>query len=62
MSDRQIDRVFDIMESGGIGEALFEAPDLSFDWHGEVVLKLLGYQAVSKVLKVMRVPFRSAII
>jgi len=57
LSDRQIDRAFDIIKSDGINESLLEAEGLSFDWHGEVVLRLMGYRAVSKVLNVVKTPF-----
>ncbi len=58
LSDGQVDRVFDIITSNGIDEALLKAEGLSFDWHGEVMLRLLRERAVSKVMGVMRVPLR----
>ncbi len=45
------------MVTYGIGEALMAADDLSFDWHGRTVLKLMGHQAISRVLKAMKRPF-----
>jgi len=57
LSDRQIDRMFDIIKSNGIDEVLLKAEDLSFDWHGEVVLRLLGHRVVSKALEMMKIPF-----
>ena len=57
LSDRQVDRAFDIIKSDGIDESLLETEGLSFDWHGEVVLRLMGYRAVSKILNVVRAPF-----
>ena len=57
LSDRHIDRVFDIIESNGIDEALLKAEDLSFDWHGEAVLRLMGHRAISKALEMMKMPF-----
>jgi len=57
MSDRQIDRIFDIIRSSGIDEALLKADDLSFDWHGRVVLRLIGHRALSKAIKAMKLPF-----
>jgi len=57
LSDRQIDRIFDIMESTNIDEALLKAGDFSFDWHGKALLKLLGQTAVSKAIGVMKIPF-----
>ena len=58
LSDRQIDRIFDIIKSSGIDEALLKADDLSFDWHGEVILRLLGHRVLSKAIEVMKIPFR----
>ena len=59
LNDRHIERVFDIIKSKGIDEALLKADDLSFDWHGEVILKLLGQRVLSKAIEVMKVPFRA---
>ena len=58
LSDKQVDRIFDIIKSNGIDEALLKADDLSFDWHGEVILRLLGHRVLSKAIEVMKVPFR----
>jgi len=57
LNDRQIDRIFDIIISNGIDEALLKADDLSFDWHGEVVLRLLGHRVLSKAIEAMKIPF-----
>ena len=57
LSDTQIDRIFDIIQSNGIDEALLRDDDLSFDWHGGVVLRLIGHQALSKVIKTVKLPF-----
>jgi len=57
LSDQQIDRIFGIIKSSGIDEALLKANDLSFDWHSEVVFRLMGHKAVSKAIKVMKIPF-----
>jgi flavin-dependent dehydrogenase len=58
LSDRQIDQAFDIIKSNGIVEAMLKAEDLSFDWHGKSIIRLLGYRALSKVIKVMKMPFQ----
>jgi len=59
LSDRQIDRIFEIIKAGGIDEALLKAEDLSFDWHGRTIIRLLKYQMVAKTLEVIKLPFRS---
>ena len=56
LNDWQIDRVFDIILSNGIDEALLKTEDLSFDWHSMVVLKLMKHAAVSKALGIMKLP------
>ncbi len=58
LNDSQIDRIFDIIKSNGIDEALLKADDLSFDWHGEAILRLLGHRVLSKAIEVMKIPFR----
>ncbi len=56
LSDRQVDRVFDIMKSDGIDKALADTEELSFDWHGEGMLRMVGYGALSRVMRVMKLP------
>ncbi len=58
LSDRQLDRIFEIIKSNGIDEALLKAKDLSFDWHSRAVLRLVGHRAVAKALEIMKMPFR----
>jgi len=49
LSDTKVDRAFDIIKANGIDQAFMEAKDLTFDWHGEVILRLLGHQVLSKI-------------
>lgn len=58
LSDRQIDRIFEIMESSNVDEALLKAGEFSFDWHGKALLQILGHTAVSKAIGVIKIPFR----
>jgi len=55
LSDKQIDRIFDIIKSNGIDEALLKAPDLSFDWHSRAVLRLIRHRALFTAI--MKIPF-----
>ena len=59
LSDKQIDRIFEIVKASGIDEALLKAKDLSFDWHGRAILRLMGHQVVSRAIDVMKIPFRA---
>ena len=59
LSDRQIDRIFGTVKANGIDKALLEAKDLSFDWHGKAILKLIGYKVVSETIDLVKLPFRA---
>ena len=59
MSDAQIDRAFDIIKSSGIDDALLKAEEVSFDWHGELILRLVGHQLLARAIGVAKIPFRS---
>ena len=60
MNEGQIDRIFTIIKSGGIDEALLKAKDISFDWHSRTIMSLLKYQMVTRTLKIIKLPFRSS--
>lgn len=57
LNDKQIDRLFDIIKSNGIDEALLKADDMTVDWHSDVVLRLLGHKVLSEAMRVMKIPF-----
>jgi digeranylgeranylglycerophospholipid reductase len=59
LSERQINRIFEIIKSGSIDEAMLKAKDLSFDWHSKTILRLVKYQMVARTMKVIKLPFRS---
>ena len=59
LSDKQLDRIFEIIKANGIDEALLKARDLSFDWHSKAILRLLGHAVISKPIEVMRIPFKT---
>lgn len=59
LSNNQIDRIFNIIKDNGIDEALLKARDLSFDWHSQAILMLLGRTVVSKALGVIKLPFQA---
>ncbi len=45
LTNHQIDKIFDIIESRGIHRSLLQSPDLSFDWHGDIILEGLKHLA-----------------
>ena len=58
LNDRQVDRMLDIIESNGILETLLRAEDLSFDWHGGVVQRVIRHGVLIKAIEAMKIPFR----
>jgi len=59
LSDRQIDRIFDIIKSSSIDKALLSMDDLSFDWHGEIIMRVLKQQTWSQAINaVLEVPLQ----
>jgi geranylgeranyl reductase family protein len=60
LSEKQVDRIFDIVKSGNIDEAMLKAKDLSFDWHSKTIIRLLRHQMVARTMKILRMPFRSS--
>ena len=53
LSDGQVDRAFDIVQSSGIDKVLLESEDLSFDSHGKVILSLIKHGLLSKIGRVV---------
>jgi geranylgeranyl reductase family protein len=57
LDDHRLDQLFDILKANHIDEALLEARDISFDWHSQAILMLLGRAVVAKVMGIIRIPF-----
>lgn len=56
LSDSQIERIFDIIITCRLERDLLAMKELSFDWHGRVILALLRQRAISSVARVSRRP------
>jgi len=59
LSNRQIDRLFEVIKAGGIDEALLKSEEVSFDWHGRTIVQLLKYRMVARTLNVLKFPFKT---
>jgi flavin-dependent dehydrogenase len=57
LSDRQIDRLFEIVEKRGIDKALLKT-GVSFDWHAGTIMRLLTYQVVAATIGRIKMPFK----
>jgi flavin-dependent dehydrogenase len=58
LSDRQIDKLFASIEASDMAGVLLKDGQVSFDWHGSGLLRILGSAAVSKVASSLKRPFR----
>jgi digeranylgeranylglycerophospholipid reductase len=52
LSDRQIEGIFNMLDSSGIAEALLNSGDLSFDWHSNLILAGLRRSSAYPLLKI----------
>ena len=57
LSDGQVDRVFGLLESTGIMEQLRQAEELSFDWHADVIARVMGQRLFARAIKSVRGTF-----
>jgi digeranylgeranylglycerophospholipid reductase len=62
LSERQIERLFQLTKAGGIDEDLLKAEDVSFDWHGRTIMKLLKYRMITRTLGRVKPPSKTQII
>jgi len=61
LSDRRIDRIFDLVEDQGIVDTLITDTEVSFDWHSKAVSKLVGHQLIARAVNVVKHPFPTRI-
>jgi geranylgeranyl reductase family protein len=60
LSDRQIERIFNILDSSGVAEALLRSGDFSFDWHSGTILAGLRRSSAYPWLRMRHLLFREA--
>ena len=60
LSDRQIEGVFNILNSDGMTETLLNSGDFSFDWHSRLILAALSRSSAYPLLKIKQLLFREA--
>ena len=60
LSDRQIERIFNILDSSGAAEALLRSGDFSFDWHSGTILAGLRRSCAYPWLRMRHLLFREA--
>ena len=60
LSDRQIETAFGILSQGGLIEDMLDEEELTFDWHGRVILSLARRRVLARVSEVLQMPIRIA--
>jgi flavin-dependent dehydrogenase len=60
LSDGQVDRIFDIIKTNGLERALMDMKELSFDWHGKIIMTLLRQRALTGVSRLLKRPLPGA--
>jgi flavin-dependent dehydrogenase len=58
LNDWHFNRMFDVIKSSGLDEALLKADDVSPDWHSTAIFKLMGHGVLAKAISAMKIPFR----
>jgi digeranylgeranylglycerophospholipid reductase len=57
LSDRQVNRIFGLLESTGTIEELRQAEELSFDWHADVIAKVMGQKLFASAINSVKRSF-----
>jgi geranylgeranyl reductase family protein len=51
LSDHQIEKIFNSLDSNGMAKALLNSDDFSFDWHSKLILAILRHSSTYPLLK-----------
>jgi flavin-dependent dehydrogenase len=49
LDDKQIENIFDIVRANNIYEAILQSPDFSFDWHGDLISRVLKNESLARM-------------
>jgi digeranylgeranylglycerophospholipid reductase len=60
LSDHQIEGIFNVLDSGGMAEALLNSSNFSFDWHSRLILAVLRHSSAYPLLKIRHLFSREA--
>jgi len=55
-NDQNIDKLFEIAQSNGIVASLLESDEVTFDWHGQTVKKLIREKALTGIWDIIKSP------
>jgi geranylgeranyl reductase family protein len=58
LSDGQLDSLFGLANASGVVEAMLGEENLTFDWHGRVVVSLIKKRFLAGATATLKIPFR----
>jgi flavin-dependent dehydrogenase len=56
LGDHQIDNIFNIIQKSGLVEDMLKEEELTFDWHGKVILSMARRKLLAKINQVSKMP------
>jgi len=51
LTDKQVEHIFQVILRHGIHESLLTSPDITFDWHGKVILDAIKHRSLQRSLE-----------
>jgi len=54
LNDKQAEHIFHVIQRHGIHESLLASPDISFDWHGKVILDAIRHRSLQRSLEKLK--------
>ncbi len=54
LTDKQAEHIFRIIQRHGIHESLLSSPDITFDWHGKVILDAIRHRSLQRSLEKLK--------
>jgi digeranylgeranylglycerophospholipid reductase len=55
LTDKQTEHIFQVIQRHGIHESLLASPDITFDWHGKVILDAIRHRSLQRSLEKLKV-------
>jgi len=54
LTDKQAEHIFHVIQRHGIHESLLSSPDITFDWHGKVILDAIRHRSLQRSLEKLK--------
>jgi digeranylgeranylglycerophospholipid reductase len=54
LTDKQAEHIFQVILRHGIHESLLASPDITFDWHGKVILDAVRHRSLQRSMEKLK--------